>query len=74
MDKKLSKEKEIYLGDIIINFNKIQNKNNFTNFKSEFNKLWIHGFVHLFGYDHKKIKDFNTMLKIEKKFLSYLSK
>ena len=74
LDKKLSKEKEIYLGDIIINFNKIQNKNNFTNFKSEFNKLWIHGFVHLFGYDHKKIKDFNTMLKIEKKFLSYLSK
>ena len=73
LDKKLNEEKEIYLGDIIINFNKIQNKNNFTNFKLEFNKLWIHGFVHLFGYDHKKIKDFNAMLKIEKKFLSYLS-
>ena len=71
---RLKLNKSIYLGDIIINFNKIQNKNNFTNFKSEFNKLWIHGFVHLFGYDHKKIKDFNTMLKIEKKFLSYLSK
>ena len=26
--------------------------------KIEFNKLWIHGLVHLFGYDHKKDKDF----------------
>ena len=41
-------------------------------FKLEFNKLWIHGLVHLFGYDHKKDKDFSKMIKIEKKFLSYL--
>ncbi len=69
---KLKKEKEIYLGDIIINLNKIRNKNDKKNFKLEFNKLWIHGLVHLFGYDHKKNKDFSKMRKIEKKFLSYI--
>ena len=69
---KLKNEKEIYLGDIIINLNKIKNKENKKMFKWEFNKLWIHGLVHLFGYDHKKDKDFSRMIKIEKKFLSYL--
>ena len=69
---KLKNEKEIYLGDIIINLNKIKNKKNKKMFKCEFNKLWIHGLVHLFGYDHKKDKDFSKMIKIEKKFLSYL--
>ncbi len=68
--KKLKNEKEIYLGDIIINLNKIENKKN--NFILKFNKLWIHGLVHLFGYDHKKDKDFYYMSRIEKKFLSYL--
>ena len=53
----LKKEKEIYLGDIIINLNKIKNKN-LKDFKSEFNRLWIHGLVHLFGHDIKKKKIF----------------
>ena len=35
--------------------------------------LWVHGLVHLFGYDHKKNKDFYENEKIEKKFLSYLN-
>ena len=69
---KLRKEKEIYLGDIIINLNKVKNKSNKKKFKLEINKLWIHGLVHLFGYDHKKNKDFNSMQKVEKKFLSYI--
>ena len=72
LEAKLKNEKEIYLGDIIINLNKIKNKKNKKMFKLEFNKLWIHGLVHLFGYDHKKDKDFSRMIKIEKKFLSYL--
>ena len=59
--------------DIIVNLNKIVNKNNKSIFKSEFDKLWIHGLVHLFGYNHKRDKDFNNMIRIEKKFLSYLN-
>ncbi len=70
--KKLKKEKVIYLGDIIININKLKNKNDKKNFKLEFNKLWIHGLVHLFGYDHKKNKEFNKMQKMEKKLLAFI--
>ena len=73
LKNKLKREKEIYLGDIIINLNKIKDKHNHASFKKEFNILWIHGLVHLFGYDHKKDRDFVTMQKIEKIFLSYLN-
>ena len=72
LNKRLKKEKEIYLGDIVININEIKSKQNKDFFKIEFNKLWIHGLVHLFGYDHKRNKDFNNMNRIEKKYLSYL--
>ena len=70
--KKLKYEKEIYLGDIIVNINKIRKNQDNASFTKEFNKLWIHGLTHLFGYDHRKNSDFFEMLKIEKKFLSYL--
>ena len=70
---KLKRNKEIYLGDIIINLNKIKNKKDKKNFELQFNKLWIHGIIHLFGYDHKKDRDFYYMSQIEKKFLSYLN-
>ena len=72
LNNKLKKEKEIYLGDVIVNINKINKKKGNKNFKAEFDKLWVHGLVHLFGYDHKKVKDYNLMIKVEKKFLSYL--
>ncbi len=69
---KLKTEKEIYLGDIIINLNKIKGKNSKNSFKLEFNKLWVHGLAHLFGYEHKKNKDFYNMSRFEKKFISLL--
>jgi len=73
LDSKIKKEKEIYLGDIIVNLNKIKNKNNKIKFKEELNKLWIHGLVHLFGHRHKKNQDFYTMHKIEEKYLEYIN-
>ena len=42
------------------------------NFKLEFDKLWIHGLVHLFGYDHKKEKDYRKMSQVEKNYLKYI--
>ena len=72
LKKKIKNEKEIYLGDIIINLNKVRSKNNIKNFKLEFDKLWIHGLVHLFGYDHKKEKDFRKMSQVEKDYLKYI--
>ena len=64
------KKEEIYLGDIVINLSKIKGKKLSKNFKTEFDYLWIHGLVHLFGYDHKKEKDFLIMKKIEKTFIN----
>ena len=72
-NKELKKNKEIYLGDIIINLKKVKNKKNAASFKNEFNKLWIHGLAHLLGYDHKKEKDFKRMIKVEKEFLRYVN-
>ena len=72
LKKKIKNEKEIYLGDIIINLNKIRSKKNMKNFKLEFDKLWIHGLVHLFGYDHEKEKDYRKMSQVEKDYLKYI--
>ena len=73
LKKKLKKEKEVYLGDIIINFNKIKNKKVLKKFKFEFDRLWIHGLVHLLGYDHKKDKDFFKMSQMEKKYFDTIN-
>ena len=72
LKKKIKNEKKIYLRDIIINLNKIRSKKNIKNFKLEFDKLWIHGLVHLFGYDHKKEKDYRKMNQVEKNYLKYI--
>ena len=36
-------------------------------------KVWVHGFLHLLGYDHIKNKDYYKMKKVEKKILEMLS-
>ena len=69
----LKNEKEIYLGDIIINVNRIKNKDNIISFKKELNELWVHGLLHLFGFDHKRNEDYIRMFNVEKKFLNYIN-
>ena len=69
LNKKINREKEIYLGDIIINLSKVKNKNNSNKFKEELNKLWIHGLLHLLGYNHKSNTGYLQMQKLENKFL-----
>ena len=73
LKKKIKKEKEIYLGDMIINLSKIKNKKVLKNFKFEFDRLWIHGLAHLLGHDHKKDKDFFKMDQIEKKYFDFVN-
>ena len=70
---RIKNQREIYLGDIVVNLSKVKNKDDKNNFIIEFNKLWVHGLVHLLGYDHKKNLDFIKMTKIEKRFISYLN-
>ena len=67
--KKELKKKEIYLGDIIISYQYIFPNN--KNFILEM--TFIHGFLHLLGFDHKKIKDFKIMNKEENKILNSIS-
>ena len=39
------------------------------NFFEEFDKVWVHGFLHLLGYNHIKNKDYFKMYKFEKRIL-----
>ena len=36
--------------------------------------MWVHGYLHLIGYDHKKLNDFKKMYKKEKLILKYFHK
>ena len=67
LNKKVKISKQTYLGDIIISYNFI-NKTKSLNtklFKEKVTKIFIHGFLHLLGFDHKKKKDYIKMLKEE---------
>ena len=68
---KIKNKKKLYVGDIAISFEIIKERSRKTNFFLEFDKMWIHGYLHLIGYDHKKFNDFKTMLKKEKLILKY---
>lgn len=72
LKKLLINNSKIYLGDIIINFKKM-NISSKNLFKDHLNILWIHGLVHLFGYEHKKNNNFKKMQIIEKKFLKKIN-
>ena len=64
-------KKSIYIGDIAISFEIVNQRSKTSNFFLEFDKMWIHGYFHLIGYDHKKIKDFKKMTKKENLVLNY---
>ena len=69
---KLLKEKKIYIGDIAASYEIINSRSKKTNFLLEFDKVWIHGLLHLIGYDHVKNQDHNKMTKIEKRILNLI--
>ena len=65
-------KKNIYIGDIAIGFEIINKRSKISDFNYEFDKMWIHGYLHLIGYDHKKNKEYAKMSKKEKLILNYL--
>ena len=71
---KIKNKKKIYVGDIAISFEIIKERSRKTNFFLEFDKMWIHGYFHLNGYDHKKLKDYKRMIKKENLVLNYFHK
>ncbi len=72
--KKKNYKKNIYLGDVAISYEIINKRSKNSNFFFEFDKMWIHGYLHLLGHDHKKKKDFTKMKKLEEKILNYFHK
>ena len=65
------KRTQIYLGDIIINLNKMKSKIKDKNFFTNFDKIWFHGLAHLLGYRHKLNRDFLMMTKLENKLIKF---
>ena len=70
---KLYKKKISYIGDIAVSYEILNKRAKKNNFFLEFDKVWVHGFLHLVGYDHIKNKDYFKMRKIEKTILSSIN-
>ena len=68
LDKKIKISKNTYLGDIIISYDFIDKPKSQDSkvFKQKLIKIFIHGFLHLLGFDHVKNKDYIKMFKVEK--------
>ena len=71
---KIKNKKMLYVGDIAISYEIIKERSKKTNFSIEFDKVWIHGYLHLIGYDHKELNDFKKMFRKEKLILKYFHK
>ena len=65
--KKIKISKNTYLGDIIISYNYLDKPEtqDLKLFKEKVVKIFVHGFLHLLGFDHKKNNDYSTMLREE---------
>ena len=66
-NKKIKISKNTYLGDIIISYNYLDKpkSQDLELFKQKTIKIFIHGFLHLLGFNHIKNKDYFKMLREE---------
>ena len=67
INKKINISKNNYLGDIIISYNYLDKpkSQDLKSFKEKVIKIFIHGFLHLLGFNHIKNKDYSKMLREE---------
>ena len=75
-EKKINIKKSPYIGDIIVSYEFMNKPKTLSTleFKSKVTKIFIHGFLHLLGYDHIKLKDFKKMLIEEEKIYKAIEK
>ena len=68
-EKKVDIKKSPYIGDIVVSYDFMNKPKTLSSleFKNKVSKIFIHGFLHLLGYDHVKLKDFKEMLVEEEK-------
>ena len=64
------KRNKKYLGDIAVSYEILNKRSKKKNFKLEFDKSWIHGYLHLVGYDDHSKKDISIMRNKEQLYLS----
>ena len=62
------KKKTLYLGDLAFSYDYIEKQK--IDFLDYLNKIFIHGCLHLVGYEHNNKKNFEKMNSIEKKLIS----
>jgi len=77
INKKIKISKQTYIGDIIISYDFIDKPKSqkIIRFKEKLIKIFIHGFLHLLGFNHIKNVDYQKMLNEEKRiFQSIFSK
>ena len=77
INKKIKISKQTYIGDIIISYDFIDKPKTqkIIKFKEKLIKIFIHGFLHLLGFNHIKNVDYQKMLNEEKRiFQSIFSK
>ena len=73
-NKKIKISKDTYLGDIIISYNYLDKpkSQDLETFKHKAIKIFIHGYLHLLGFNHIKNKDYLKMLKEENHLYKYV--
>ena len=75
-EKKINIKKSPHIGDIVISYDFMNKPKALSGleFKNKITKVFIHGFLHLLGYDHIKLKDFKKMLIEEEKIYQTVEK
>ena len=75
-EKKINIKKSPYIGDIVFSYEYMNKPKTLSTleFKNKLAKIFIHGFLHLLGYNHIKLKDFKVMLIEEKKIYQTIKK
>tara|TARA_A100001011_G_scaffold184722_1_gene193481 strand:+ start:920 stop:1381 length:462 start_codon:yes stop_codon:yes gene_type:complete len=74
LNEKIKIMKDTYIGDIIISYNFMDKPKSqkLSLFKEKVIKTFIHGFLHLVGFDHIKNDDYKKMLKEEEYICKYV--
>jgi len=64
-------EDENYLGDIYISYDRViaRARQHFVSPQQEFTHLFVHGLLHLMGFDHERAEEAAVMEKKEKEIL-----
>ena len=75
-EKKLNIKKSPYIGDIVVSYEFMNKPKALSTleFKNKVVKIFIHGFLHLLGYDHIKLKDFKEMSIEEEKIFKTIER